>query len=106
MANTSTPLTASAQNFETAIERLEGIVEAMESEKLPLEELLIRYEEGIKLVKVCQEKLEAAEKRIEIITRNAAGKAEVEEFEPSAAAPASAPAKVKKPDTSADVSLF
>ncbi|MDQ3621975.1 MAG: exodeoxyribonuclease VII small subunit [Verrucomicrobiota bacterium] len=70
--------------FETAIERLEAIVEQMDSDKLPLEELLVRFEEGVKLVKVCQERLGAAEKRIELITRNAAGKAQLEPFEPDA----------------------
>ena len=68
-------------SFENAIERLESIVEQMESDKLPLEDLLVRYEEGIKLVNFCSEKLQAAEKRIEIITRDAAGKPKLEEFE-------------------------
>jgi exodeoxyribonuclease VII small subunit len=70
------------QTFETAMERLEHVVQEMESDKLPLEDLLTRYEEGVKLVKVCQEKLAAAEKRIEIITHNAAGTPQIEEFEP------------------------
>jgi exodeoxyribonuclease VII small subunit len=38
-------------SFETAVERLEQIVEAMESDKLPLADLLVRYEEGTRLVK-------------------------------------------------------
>ena len=50
--------------FEDAAEKLETIVEAMESEELPLEKLLVQYEEGTKLVKVCESKLQAAEKRI------------------------------------------
>lgn len=87
------------QTFESAIERLETIVEAMESDKMPLEDLLVRYEEGVKLVKVCQQKLESAEKRIEIITRNASGKVQVAEFvEGTPASPAAA--------SSEDVSLF
>ena len=53
----------------------------MESGELPLEDLIVRYEEGMKLVKVCQERLAAAEQRIEIITRNSAGKPVVKEFE-------------------------
>ncbi len=78
------------QTFETAMARLEQVVGDMESDQLPLEDLLKRYEEGIKLVKVCEEKLAAAEKRIEIITRNAAGEPQLEKFEPEkkAAAPA------------------
>jgi exodeoxyribonuclease VII small subunit len=81
---------AEPQTFETAIERLENIVAEMESDKLPLEGLLVRYEEGVKLVRVCEEKLQAAGKRIEIITRNAAGDPQLAEFEPEKKA-ASAP---------------
>ena len=82
MASKSSVSSEPEPTFENAIERLEHIVEAMESDKMPLEELLVRYEEGIKLVKVCQEKLEAAERRIEIITRTAAGKPQLSEFVP------------------------
>jgi exodeoxyribonuclease VII small subunit len=70
-------------NFEGAMDRLEKIVEQMESGKLPLEDLIVRYEEGMKLVKICQERLANAEQKIEIITRNSAGKAVVQEFEPT-----------------------
>jgi exodeoxyribonuclease VII small subunit len=72
--------------FENAIERLESIVEQMESDSLPLEDLLVRYEEGLKLVKFCSEKLDAAEKRIEIIARDANGKPRLVEFEAKASA--------------------
>jgi exodeoxyribonuclease VII small subunit len=91
------PKSSEPQTFETAMERLEHIVEQMESENLPLEDLLKRYEEGIQLVKVCEEKLKSAEQRIEIITRNAAGEAQLAEFEPEKKA-ATAPRE--------DVSLF
>src|SRR6266576_1740357 len=70
-------------NFETAMDRLEAIVEQMESGKLPLEDLIVRYEEGMNLVKVCQERLVSAEQKIEIIARNNAGKTFVKDFEPS-----------------------
>src|SRR5271168_3306682 len=68
-------------SFEKAIGRLESIVEQMESDKLSLEDLLVRYEEGVKLVKLCSEKLQAAEKRIEIITRDAGGKPKTAPFD-------------------------
>ena len=68
-------------SFESALERLEHIVEEMEGDKLPLEELLGRYEEGIRLVKVCQERIQSAEKRIELISRNASGTNGVAEVE-------------------------
>ena len=51
-------------SFEEAAEKLESIVEAMESDELPLEKLLVQYEKGAKLVKICEDKLAAAEKRI------------------------------------------
>jgi exodeoxyribonuclease VII small subunit len=87
--------------FEAAVERLEQIVEAMESDKLPLTDLLVRYEEGTKLVKLCQEQLAVAEKKIEIITRNAKGEPKLGVFEPDQPAP-SAPT----PKPSDEVSLF
>jgi len=70
-------------NFEKAMSRLEAIVEQMESGKLPLEDLIVRYEEGMNLVKVCQERLTSAEQKIEIIARNNAGKPTVKNFEPA-----------------------
>ena len=59
--------------FEDAAEKLETIVEAMESEELPLEKLLVQYEEGTKLVKVCESKLQAAEKRVTQLEENLEG---------------------------------
>ena len=90
-------------SFESAVERLEQIVEAMESDKLPLADLLVRYEEGTRLVKLCQQQLAAAEKRIEIITRNAKGEPQLTEFEPEKATASAAPPKPKPED---EVSLF
>jgi exodeoxyribonuclease VII small subunit len=69
-------------NFEKAMSRLEAIVEQMETGKLALEDLIVRYEEGMNLVKVCQERLANAEQKIEIIARNSAGKPIVKDFEP------------------------
>ena len=59
--------------FEEALKKLEGIVEAMESDDLPLETLLAKYEEGSKLVKICQQKLAEAELKIQQLEKNAAG---------------------------------
>jgi exodeoxyribonuclease VII small subunit len=94
------------QNFESALDRLEEIVEQMESGKMMLEELIVRYEEGMKLVKVCQERLASAEQRIEIITRNNAGKPIVKDFEP-AVEKERAPKSEEKGETAHDeVRLF
>jgi exodeoxyribonuclease VII small subunit len=59
--------------FEEALKHLEAVVEAMESDDLPLETLLAKYEEGAKLVKICQEKLAEAELKIQQLEKNAAG---------------------------------
>jgi exodeoxyribonuclease VII small subunit len=63
-------------SFETAMERLEKIVGEMESSKLPLEELLVRYEEGIRLVGVCNQRLAGAENRIETLSRPPNGRSQ------------------------------
>ena len=67
--------------FEDALKKLEGIVEAMESEDLPLESLLARYEEGTRLAKVCQEKLAEAELKIRQLEKNAAGELKLKTLE-------------------------
>ncbi len=58
---------------EEALKKLESIVESMESDELPLETLLSRFEEGTRLAKVCQAKLAEAELKIQRLEKNAAG---------------------------------
>ncbi|MBX9742415.1 MAG: exodeoxyribonuclease VII small subunit [Chthoniobacterales bacterium] len=72
--------TASINSIEGALTRLENIVASIEKTPPPLETLIERYEEGVKLLKICQEKLTAAEQRIEIITRNARGEAVLQQL--------------------------
>ena len=71
--------------FEEALKKLEGIVEAMESEDLPLEALLARYEEGTRLAKVCQEKLAEAELKIQQLEKNTAGDLKLKPLSPDLA---------------------
>jgi exodeoxyribonuclease VII small subunit len=68
--------------FEEALKKLEGIVEAMESEDLPLEMLLSQYEEGTKLVKICQEKLAEAELKIQQLDKSASGELKLKPLSP------------------------
>jgi len=77
--------TEAAPTLEAAMERLDAIVREMEGGELPLETLIARYEEGIALSKLCREKLEGAEERIRIITRDATGNPVLEEFDASGA---------------------
>ncbi len=66
--------------FDQALARLEKIVEEMEGEEMPLEASLKKYEEGVKLARLCLEKLEKAEKKIEILKRSADGSLSAEPF--------------------------
>ena len=70
--------------LETAMQRVSEIVSSMERGDMPLEKLIESYEEGTALVKMCQEKLDAAEKRIQIIARNARGEVSLEAFDAEA----------------------
>jgi exodeoxyribonuclease VII small subunit len=61
------------RDFEDALARLEAIVKDLEKGELPLEASLARYEQGIRLARFCSEKLEEAEKRIEILQVSESG---------------------------------
>jgi len=68
--------------FEEALRRLETIVETMESEELPLESLLARFEEGTSLAKLCQAKLADAELKIQKLEKNGAGQTVLKPLSP------------------------
>src|ERR1041385_4430639 len=68
--------------FEEALKKLETIVEAMEADDLPLETLLAKYEEGSKLVKICQEKLAEAELKIQQLEKTGAGEMKLKPLAP------------------------
>ncbi len=61
------------KTFEEAMKRLEEIVEQLEKGELPLEETLSLFEEGVKLSRFCREKLDEAEKRVEILLKDEGG---------------------------------
>lgn len=67
--------------LEASMNRVSEIVAAMEGGGLPLEKLIDHYEEGIGLVKACREKLDSAEKRIQLINRTAGAAATLSDFE-------------------------
>lgn len=66
--------------FEEALKNLEAVVETMEADDLPLETLLAKYEEGTRLVKICQDKLSEAELKIQQLEKNAAGEFRLKPF--------------------------
>ncbi len=55
--------------FEQAMEKLEGIVEQIESGQIGLAESIAEYEKGVKLIKQCRTILDAAEKKIQLLAR-------------------------------------
>jgi exodeoxyribonuclease VII small subunit len=57
-----------ANTFEESLEELEKIVAELESGKLGLAEALSRYEQGVKHLKGCQQLLEHAERKIELLS--------------------------------------
>jgi exodeoxyribonuclease VII small subunit len=68
--------------FETALARLEEIVGKLEDGDLALEESLRLFEEGVRLSRTCDQKLQAAERRIEILLKDEEGKISALPFEP------------------------
>ena len=70
--------------FEKDLEKLEDIVAALEEGGLPLDTSIKKFEEGIKLAKRCETALSSAEKKIEVLTKNAAGEVETEAFKSDA----------------------
>jgi exodeoxyribonuclease VII small subunit len=68
------------ENFEEALRKLEAIVAQMEEGDLPLEEALKAFEEGVKLAKLCTKKLDEAERKVEKLIRDQAGKLQTTPF--------------------------
>lgn len=69
------------KSFEASLEALEGIVHQLESGDLPLEKSLELFEDGIRLSRQCQERLNQAERRIEVLLRDNQGRPVVSAFE-------------------------
>ena len=63
-----------AKNLEASLKELERIVREMEGGDLPLERSLELFEQGVKLSRECQERLAEAERRIEVLLRDAEGR--------------------------------
>jgi exodeoxyribonuclease VII small subunit len=68
--------------FETALKKLEGIVENLEGGDLSLEQALKQYEEGVRMADLCSKRLTEAEKRVEVLMKTGGGKLKAEAFEP------------------------
>lgn len=60
--------------FEDALKRLEEVLESLEHGNLNLEESVRAFEEGVKLVRFCHDKLDEVERRVELLLKDEAGR--------------------------------
>jgi exodeoxyribonuclease VII small subunit len=71
------------ERFEDALNKLEKIVSKLEEGDIPLEESLKLFEEGIRLSRFCNQKLDEAEKKVEILVKGKDGMLKPQPFDPS-----------------------
>jgi exodeoxyribonuclease VII small subunit len=71
------------EKFEDALNKLEKIVSKLEEGDIPLEESLKLFEEGIRLSRFCNQRLDEAEKKVEILLKGKNGILKPHPFEPS-----------------------
>ena len=71
------------EKFEDALNKLETIVSKLEEGDIPLEESLKLFEEGIRLSRLCNQKLDEAEKKVEILLKGKDGRLKPQPFDPS-----------------------
>ncbi len=77
-------ITNEKPTFEVAFEQLQQTVKRLESGELSLEQSLKSFEEGVRLTRICQEHLSAAEQRIDLLTRvSPDGRVETQPFNPN-----------------------
>lgn len=61
------------KSFESSLKELEEIVEQLEAGDLPLERSLELFEQGVRLSRDCQQRLDEAERRVEVLLKNTDG---------------------------------
>jgi len=71
------------EKFEDALSKLEKIVSKLEEGDIPLEESLKLFEEGIRLSRLCNQKLDEAEKKVEVLLKGKNGTLRPHPFNPS-----------------------
>lgn len=84
------------KTFESSLQELETIVRQLENGDLPLEESLKLFEKGVQLSRECRERLDQAERRIEILMKDADGNASLREMDPESLRADRSPANSKR----------
>jgi exodeoxyribonuclease VII small subunit len=77
---TDTP-SSSPSSFDDGLDRLEGLVQQLESGQLSLEEALVRFEEGVALSQTLQQQLGQAQRRVEVLRQGLGGEYRTESME-------------------------
>jgi exodeoxyribonuclease VII small subunit len=101
----TTPEPGTGPSFEDALAELEAIVDEMEGEQLPLEDLIARYEKGSALLKRCETVLKSARERLELITLRNQDENALDSRGEARQSPAPPPAAAE-PDDDDDIRLF
>ena len=91
-----------SQNFEASLASLEKIVRELERGDQPLEQSLELFERGVRLSRECQERLNEAERRIEVLLHDADGNSLVRDFDEVNFGRAGAAATTTTDDTDED----
>ena len=76
-----TPRVKKDKSFEEAMERLEAIVAAIESDELGLEKQFELFQEGMALARFCDGKLSDVQKSVEIVLKESVGEWKTAQFE-------------------------
>jgi len=98
------PEAGAGPSFEDALAELEAIVDEMEGEQLPLEDLIARYEQGSALLKRCENVLKSARERLELITLRNQDENALDSGRDARQSPA--PPAAAAPDDDDDIRLF
>ena len=80
MSNKKEEIKSGDFNFEEKMKSLEGITAELSKENINLDDALKLYEQGVKLVRECNEKLTAAERKIKILRTDSNGVISEEDF--------------------------
>ena len=84
------------KTFEASLAELERIVSQLEGGDLPLEESLTLFEMGVKLSRVCRERLTEAERRIEVLMKDGNGTLSLSDLPPDSREPNSDTKPIKR----------
>jgi len=84
------------KTFEASLAELEKIVSQLENGDLPLEESLKLFETGVKLSRVCRDRLTAAERRIEVLMKDGNGNLSLSDLPPDSREPTTDAPPIKR----------